>query len=101
MNTSFFRFSREPNAATRHWFPDTAKINAEITLCKGKDHTAAMVHSRRNSKESEVIDENLKRVYQDMLEEQVPDRFLDLIAQLRAQDETGGTGGDDTGEASA
>ncbi len=60
-----------------------------------------MVHSRRNSKESEVIDENLKRVYQDMLEEQVPDRFLDLIAQLRAQDETGGTGGDDTGGASA
>ena len=60
-----------------------------------------MVQTRRNSKEAEVIDENLKRVYQDMLDEQVPDRFLDLIAQLRAQDEGGGSEGDDTGEASA
>ncbi|WP_419247629.1 NepR family anti-sigma factor [Salipiger abyssi] len=34
-----------------------------------------------------MIDENLRRVYQDMLDEAVPDRFLDLIAQLRAQDE--------------
>ncbi|SDI90123.1 NepR family anti-sigma factor [Alloyangia pacifica] len=60
-----------------------------------------MVQTRRNSKEAEVIDENLKRVYQDMLDEQVPDRFLDLIAQLRAQDDGGGSEGDDTGEASA
>ncbi|MBE9640872.1 hypothetical protein IQ782_28925 [Salipiger pacificus] len=60
-----------------------------------------MVQSRRNSKESEVIDENLKRVYQDMLEEQVPDRFLDLIAQLRAQDDQGSTGDDGKGGASA
>ncbi len=60
-----------------------------------------MVQTRRNSKEAEVIDENLKRVYQDMLDEQVPDRFLDLIAQLRAQDEGGGSEGDDTGGASA
>ncbi|MCA0943279.1 hypothetical protein LCM08_26825 [Salipiger pacificus] len=101
MNTSFFRFSREPNAVPRHWFPDTAKIDAEIAYCKGKDHTAAMVQSRRNSKEAEAIDENLKRVYQDMLEEQVPDRFLDLIAQLRAQDDQSGAGGDETGGASA
>ncbi|WP_353471892.1 NepR family anti-sigma factor [Salipiger sp. H15] len=60
-----------------------------------------MVQSRRNSKESEAIDENLRRVYQDMLEEQVPDRFLDLIAQLRAQDEQGSAGGDDKGGAGA
>ncbi|WP_338092667.1 NepR family anti-sigma factor [Salipiger mangrovisoli] len=48
-----------------------------------------------------MIDENLKRVYQDMLEEQVPDRFLDLIAQLRAQDDQGSTGDDGKGGASA
>ncbi|MBN9889658.1 hypothetical protein I6N89_20335 [Pelagibaca abyssi] len=46
-----------------------------------------MGQTRRKDKDTEVIDENLRRVYQDMLDEAVPDRFLDLIAQLRAQDE--------------
>ena len=31
------------------------------------------------------IDENLKRVYQEELKEEVPDRFLDLLQQLRDQ----------------
>ena len=35
------------------------------------------------------IDENLKRVYQETLEEEIPDRFRDLLAQLRRQDEQG------------
>ncbi|MBN8188854.1 MAG: NepR family anti-sigma factor [Salipiger thiooxidans] len=46
-----------------------------------------MGHTRRKDKETEVIDENLRRVYQDMLDEKVPDRFLDLIAQLRSQED--------------
>lgn len=33
------------------------------------------------------IDENLKRVYQSALTEDVPDRFKDLLAQLRAKGE--------------
>jgi hypothetical protein len=32
------------------------------------------------------IDENLKRVYEAALEEDVPDRFKDLLARLRAQE---------------
>jgi hypothetical protein len=32
------------------------------------------------------IDENLKRVYQDALEEEVPDRFKELLARLRAKE---------------
>ncbi|MBY4892858.1 hypothetical protein KUL25_08790 [Rhodobacteraceae bacterium N5(2021)] len=31
------------------------------------------------------IDENLKRVYDDALHEPLPDRFTDLIAQLRSK----------------
>lgn len=30
------------------------------------------------------IDENLKRVYDDALKEEVPDKFLELIAKLKA-----------------
>ena len=32
------------------------------------------------------IDENLRRVYEQASEEQVPDRFLALLEQLREQD---------------
>ncbi|WP_255012835.1 NepR family anti-sigma factor [Roseovarius sp. M141] len=32
------------------------------------------------------IDDNLRRVYDDMLDDSVPDRFQDLLRQLREQD---------------
>ncbi|WP_095589319.1 NepR family anti-sigma factor [Actibacterium ureilyticum] len=31
------------------------------------------------------IDQNLRRVYEQALEEEVPDRFKDLLAQLRGK----------------
>jgi hypothetical protein len=34
----------------------------------------------------EQIEENLRKVYQKTLEEQVPDRFMDLLEKLRQQD---------------
>ena len=34
------------------------------------------------------IDENLKRVYTSALNEELPDRFRDLLAQLKAKDDT-------------
>ena len=34
------------------------------------------------------IDESLKRVYNEMLEEDVPDRFEELLKQLREQDKS-------------
>jgi len=36
----------------------------------------------------EQIDENLKRVYTAALNEELPDRFRDLLAQLKAKDST-------------
>lgn len=41
------------------------------------------------SKKSTVkaqIDENLKRVYDDALKEEVPSKFMDLIARLKASE---------------
>lgn len=38
------------------------------------------------SKVDQQIDENLKRVYDNVLKEDVPDRFLSLIEQLRHSD---------------
>lgn len=37
------------------------------------------------------IDENLRRVFQAQVEEDVPDRFTDLINRLRQQDGEGGS----------
>ncbi|MGB5556519.1 MAG: NepR family anti-sigma factor [Paracoccaceae bacterium] len=34
------------------------------------------------------IEENLKKVYQKTVEEDVPDRFTDLLKQLKEQDES-------------
>lgn len=33
------------------------------------------------------IDANIKRVYEEVVEEEVPDRFKDLIEQLRQKDD--------------
>lgn len=38
------------------------------------------------------IDENLKRVYTAALNEELPDRFRDLLAQLKARDGSGKDG---------
>ena len=43
-----------------------------------------------NAQMKAQIDENLKRVYQTALSEDVPDRFRDLLAQLQAQDQRQG-----------
>lgn len=40
-----------------------------------------------NSKQARLIDDNLKRVYNDMLTEEIPDRFLNLLDQLKQQDQ--------------
>ena len=32
------------------------------------------------------IDENLKRVYEEVVNEELPDRFKDLLSQLKSQD---------------
>jgi hypothetical protein len=40
-----------------------------------------------NKKDSEsVIDENLKRVFNETLEAGIPDRFMNLLEQLKEQD---------------
>ncbi|MCE8007432.1 NepR family anti-sigma factor [Aestuariivita sp.] len=45
-----------------------------------------MAQNKQRPKGQDTIDENLKRVYQDTLEEEVPDRFRALLDQLKAQD---------------
>ncbi len=40
----------------------------------------------------EQIDENLKRVYTAALNEELPDRFRDLLAQLKGKDGSGSGG---------
>jgi hypothetical protein len=48
---------------------------------------AIMANSEKDDKEAKshkLIEENLKRVYDETLNEDIPDRFKDLLARLKA-----------------
>lgn len=45
-----------------------------------------MTKKRRSSRLAQQIDENLRRVYSDALDEPLPERFTRLLEQLRAQE---------------
>lgn len=47
----------------------------------GKDRPGPDGRRNRN-----LIDQNIRRVYEDLLEDEVPDRFTKLLEQLREQD---------------
>lgn len=47
--------------------------------------------NKNGNNRDNVIDENLKRVFNETLEEGIPDRFKDLLDQLKQQDADQGT----------
>lgn len=60
-----------------------------------------MDHDEPKSKADTLIDANLKRVYESVLNEDVPDRFAQLLAQLESGAVPPSTGSDDEDGASA
>lgn len=48
---------------------------------------------------SDEIDANLRRVYEDALNEQLPDRFLDLLNKLKSGDTSSSDAPQDSGDA--
>ena len=38
----------------------------------------------KGEKRDELIDQNLRRVYQSVIEEDIPDRFKDLLSKLQS-----------------
>jgi predicted deacylase len=45
-----------------------------------------MTQTKNTNRLQDEIDDNLRRAYNDVLKEDVPDRFTDLLNQLRARD---------------
>ncbi|UWQ18061.1 NepR family anti-sigma factor [Jannaschia sp. M317] len=45
-----------------------------------------------NARTAQQIDENLRRVFREKEGEDIPDRFTDLLNQLRQQDSSGDEG---------
>lgn len=45
-----------------------------------------MTNKRRTSRLQQQIDDNLRRVYSDTVQEPLPDRFSQLLDQLRAKE---------------
>ncbi|HEY9038282.1 MAG TPA: NepR family anti-sigma factor [Roseovarius sp.] len=56
-----------------------------MTTGKSDGANSSVKGSRAQPKRSQ-IDESLKRVYDDMLDDSVPDRFEELLRRLREQD---------------
>ncbi|MEN9061936.1 MULTISPECIES: NepR family anti-sigma factor [Ponticoccus] len=52
-----------------------------------------MTQAKKHTRLQDEIDENLRRAYNDVLKEDVPDRFTDLLNQLRAQDNSASSSG--------
>lgn len=55
-----------------------------------------MTKKRRNPKVDQQIDENLRRVYSEAAHEPVPDRFTQLLDQLRQQETAKKSGENET-----
>lgn len=53
-----------------------------------------MTQDRRNSNLEEAIEANLKRVYDDVANQDVPDRFKDLLNKLRESEQADQTESD-------
>ncbi len=51
-----------------------------------------MTDQRQSDRRDEVIDESLRRVYEEAVEEGIPDRFKSLLEQLKQQDSDQGRG---------
>jgi hypothetical protein len=67
------------------------RIIAEPGDCQGGGDEMNQQDKRRGSEQSSVkkrdqIDEQLKRVYNETAAEPLPERFVELLNQLRAQD---------------
>ncbi|MEZ5675019.1 hypothetical protein SAMN06265173_1025 [Thalassovita litoralis] len=50
-----------------------------------------MTEKQPKSSLEELIDDNLRKVYRQVEDEQVPDRFLELLEKLKQQENTDGT----------
>ena len=56
---------------------------------EAKRDRAGMNDDKDKGRLEQQIDDNLRKVYQRHLEEEVPDRFTDLLAKLKEADEKG------------
>ena len=50
-----------------------------------------MASEQKPSKSQELIEQNLKRVFQESVDEELPDRFKDLLARLKSSEGQDGT----------
>ena len=77
----------EPNTEKGCFVPATIHFFARRTnhkreeMATNKDTDVARIEA--------IIDQNLKRVYSDLVQEELPDRFKDLLSALKAQEAEG------------
>jgi hypothetical protein len=73
----------EPNADLARSVPNVAGTGDGDRL----GHVCGNGGQQGEEQAHQQIDENLKRVYEEALSEDIPDRFKELIARLRAKED--------------
>lgn len=64
-------------------------LRVEKTNAGSDDH---MTQTQKKARLQDEIDQNLKRAYDDVLKEDVPERFTQLLDKLRARDASNDNG---------
>jgi hypothetical protein len=85
LGSAFLYSFLEPNAASLSFVP-------RCTIFLKTDCRGQMTGHGQSKAHESVIDENLRRVYQEAVDEGIPDRFKSLLEQLKKQDRDGEKG---------
>jgi hypothetical protein len=80
---------REQNATLRVWFQQTTKKEWTREAPRNDGTRTQMTDDSKKENVEEQIDQNLRKVFQSKLDEEVPDRFMELLAQLKEKEDQG------------
>lgn len=71
---------------TKHFTAALVPVHVKNIVRFDAKSEVDFVNTPTNNDREKAIDENLKKVFDQTLDEGIPDRFKDLLAQLRQQD---------------
>ena len=82
-------FQNNPNVSSRQQY-NLVAFSEETVYTNFQPASSQMARKSRQSPIEQEIDENLRRVYQQVIDLDVPDRFTQLLDQLRQQEQDRG-----------
>ena len=76
---------------TKHFDTAFGSVVRKIKCAAEAKPEVTFVKNDKKAERERAIDENLKKVFEETLEEGIPDRFKNLLSQLKQQDQGQGS----------